>query len=270
MHTIKDKRATFRRLHEAGCFVLPNPWDAGSARLLADLGFEALATTSTGFAWTQGRADYAVELEALLEHLRALVDASDLPVNADFESGYGATPEAVTDSVRRAIETGVAGLSVEDRILGDLGHLYPTDHAVERMKAARRAIDASGEDVVLVGRTEGLLIGGEVKPAIDKLVALAEAGADCLYAPGLSATEDIKALVAAVAPLPVNVLALSPHMPLNQLADLGVRRVSIGGALALIGWGAVKVAAAQIKTGDFSSLGTGMSGSDLNSIFSKA
>jgi 2-methylisocitrate lyase-like PEP mutase family enzyme len=270
MRSVTEKRAAFQKLHASGCFLLPNPWDVGSARLLASLGFEALASTSTGFAWTHGRADYAVKREEQLQHLSDLVAASDLPVNADFESGFGDTPEAVAASVGLAIQSGVAGLSVEDRILGDLDHLYPTDQAVDRMRAARSAIDASGEAVVLVGRTEGLLVGGDVKTAIDKLVALADAGADCLYAPGLSAPEDIATVVKAVAPKTVNVLALGPHMPLKALADLGVRRVSIGGALALIGWGAVRDAAQKLKDGDFSALGTGMSGGDLTKVFASA
>jgi 2-methylisocitrate lyase-like PEP mutase family enzyme len=265
--TVVEKREAFAALHRSGCFVIPNPWDVGSARLLEHLGFPALATTSTGFAWTAGRPDYAVERADVLQHLATLCAASDLPINADFESGFGETPKAVADSVRLAIEAGVAGLSVEDRIVGDLDRLYPTEAAVERMLAARAAIDASGETVLLVGRTEGLLMGGDVRTAIDKLVALADAGADCLYAPGLTQAADIKALVAAVAPRPVNVLALGPNLSLTALADLGVRRVSIGGALARIGWAAVKAAAEDIRAGDFAGLGAGLPGRDLNAIF---
>jgi 2-methylisocitrate lyase-like PEP mutase family enzyme len=267
MRTIAEKRAVFERLHQSGCFVLPNPWDIGSARLFEHLGFEALASTSTGFAWTQGKADYAVERMAILRHLGALANATNLPVNADFESGFGESPEAVTESVSMAIVSGVAGLSIEDRTVGDLDHLYPTDQAVERIRAARAAIDTSGEQVVLVGRTEGLLVGGDAKTAIDKLVALADAGADCLYAPGISEGEDIKSLVHAVAPKSVNVLAINPYMSLKALAGLGVRRISVGGRLALIGWGAVRTAAERIKAGDFTSLSDGMDGNALNAIF---
>jgi len=214
MRSIAEKRATFLSLHRSGCFLLPNPWDGGSARLLASLGFQALASTSSGFAWNNGRADYAVEREELLQHLNTLVRTTDLLLNADFESGFVETPEDVAESVGLAITAGVAGLSVEDRITSDLEHLYLTGQAVERMRAARRAVDSSGEAVVLVGRTEGLLIGGSTNAAIDKLVALADAGADCLHAPGLSRGEDIEALVKAVTPKTVNVLALGQHMSL--------------------------------------------------------
>ena len=267
MKTIAEKRAAFKRLHQSGCFILPNPWDIGSARLFEHLGFDALASTSTGFAWTQGKSDYAVERMAILRHLGALANATNLPVNADFEFGFGDTAEAVGESVSMAIVSGVAGLSIEDRVIGNLDHLYQTDQAAERIRAARAAIDASGEQVVLVGRTEGLLIGGDTKTAIEKLVALADAGADCLYAPGISKAEDIKTLVRAVAPKPVNVLAIDPHTSLTALANLGVRRISVGGGLALIGWGAVKTAAESIKAGDFTSLGDGIDGNALNAIF---
>jgi 2-methylisocitrate lyase-like PEP mutase family enzyme len=267
MRTIAEKRAAFKRLHQSGCFVLPNPWDIGSASLFEHLGFEALASTSAGFAWTQGKADYAVERVVILRHLGALANATNLPVNADFESGFGESPWAVTESVSMAIVSGVAGLSIEDRIVGDLDRLYPTDQAVERIAAARAAIDTSGEQVVLVGRTEGLLVGGDAKSAIDKLVALADAGADCLYAPGISEVADIKSLVHAVAPKSVNVLAINPKMSLKALAGLGVRRISVGGGLALIGWGAVRKAAERIKAGDFTSLSDGIEGNALNAIF---
>jgi 2-methylisocitrate lyase-like PEP mutase family enzyme len=267
MRTIAEKRKAFRQLHQSGCFVLPNPWDVGSARFLEHLGFVALASTSTGFAWTQGRADYALERAIVLRHLSLLASATNLPVNADFESGFGETPEAVGEAVAMAVVSGVAGLSIEDRIVGDLERLYPTNQAVERLQAARRAIDSSGQDVVLVGRTEGLLVGGDAKSAIDKLVALADAGADCLYAPGLSKPEDIKSLVQAVAPKSVNILIVDPHMSLKALAGLGVRRVSLGGGLALVGWGAINAAAKAIKDGDFTSLANGMDGAALNVVF---
>jgi len=183
--TLAEKRASFRALHEQGCFVLPNPWDVGSARMLQHLGFAALASTSSGYAWTTGRADYAVTRDDVLQHLTSLCEAVDLPVNADFESGFASDPEGVAANVGLAIRTGVAGLSIEDRELDRPG-LYAKAFAVERIRAARAAIDRSGEDVVLVARTEGLLSDpGALRPAIDKLVAFAEAGADCLYAPGV-------------------------------------------------------------------------------------
>ena len=185
--TVAEKRAKFRSLHQEGCFVLPNPWDAGSARMLQHLGFAALASTSTGYAWTTGRPDYAVTREDVLGHLASLSASVDIPVNADFESGFAAEPEGVAASVVLAIETGVAGLSIEDRKLDGTNDLFDLSYAVERIRAAREAIDRSGEDVILVARTEGLLSDpAAISPAIDKLVAFAEAGADCLYAPGAS------------------------------------------------------------------------------------
>lgn len=267
-----DKRAAFRALHQQGCFLLPNPWDVGSARLFQHLGFEALASTSTGFAWTQGRADYQVTRDDVLAHLAALSAAVDLPVNADFESGFASTSEGVAASVAAAIEAGVAGLSIEDRNVDAIDTLYEVDVAVERLRAARAAIDGTGEDVILVARTEGVLIGGTANAAIDRMVAFADAGADCLYAPGigmpgLSGIEDVGALVRAVAPIPVNILVATPGVEMAQLADLGVRRISIGGALSLVGWGATLAAAKRIKDGDFEGLAGAMSGRELNTIF---
>src|SRR5918996_670891 len=237
--TVAEKRAGFRALHQQGCFVLPNPWDVGSARMLQHLGFAALASTSAGYAWTTGRPDYAVTRADVLQHLTSLCEAVDLPVNADFESGFASEPEGVAASVGLAIRTGVAGLSIEDRDLDGPG-LYDKALAVERIRAARAAIDQSGEDVILVARTEGLLSDpGALKPAIDKLVAFAEAGADCLYAPGVSGKEDIAAMVRAVAPKPLNVLVMGPEIGVAEFADLGVRRISVGGALARVAWAAV-------------------------------
>ena len=267
MTTVTEKRAKFRALHQSGCFVLPNPWDVGSARLLTYLGFEALASTSSGHAWTMGKADYAPSLDDTLTHLAQLCAATDLPVNADFESGFADAPEGVAANVTRAIATGVAGLSIEDTKVDGKG-LHDKAFAVERVKAARAAIDASGQDVLLVARAEILLHDGtRVSEAIDKLVAFADAGADCLYAPGAMTRQDIAAAVKAVAPRPLNYLMWGPGYSLAELADLGVRRVSVGSALALIGWGAMLKAAEQLKAGSFEGLGSGASGKALNGIF---
>ena len=267
-HTVAAKRDIFRKLHEQGCFLLPNPWDVGSARILQRMGFAALATTSSGFAWTMGRPDYAVTRDDVLRHLRSLCQAVDLPVNADFQSGFATEPEGVAANVELAIETGVSGLSIEDRKVDTISELYTVDFAVERIGAARKAIDQAGGDVVLVARTEGLLIDpGAVATAIDKLVAFAEAGADCLYAPGVRKKADIAAMVGALAPKPVNVLALDPFLSVAELADLGVRRISVGGALARVGWNAIMTAAEEIKAGSFNGLKGGTAGAQLNEIF---
>ncbi len=236
--------------------------------MLQHLGFEALASTSSGFAWSTGRADYGVTRESVLSHLSSLCDAVDLPVNADFESGFAANPEGVGESVQLAIQTGIAGLSIEDR---DVEHarLYDKATALERLGAARKAIDESGEDVILVARTEILLRQPEaLSEAIDKLVAFAEAGADCLYAPGVRKRDDIGAIVKAVAPKPVNVLVMDHSMALAEFADLGVRRVSVGGSLARVAWAAAVAAARSIKEeGSFRAFAGGMSGRDLNAMF---
>jgi 2-methylisocitrate lyase-like PEP mutase family enzyme len=268
--TTAEKRAAFRARHAEGCFILPNPWDAGSARLLQSLGFQALASTSAGYAWSQGQPDHKVTLEGVLTHLTALSAATDLPVNADFESGFAHAPEDVAAHVTQAIATGVAGLSIEDIDTARGKALYDQAFAVERIKAARAAIDASGQDVILVARTEGLLADPTaLTPTIDKLIAFADAGADCLFAPGVREKNDISAIVRAVAPRPVNVLINGPGLNLAELADLGVRRISIGGALARVAWGAVAAAAEQIKAGSFDGLASGIPGGRLNGIFGK-
>jgi 2-methylisocitrate lyase-like PEP mutase family enzyme len=268
--TSTEKRAAFRALHNEGCFVLPNPWDAGSARMLQHLGFAALASTSAGYAWSTGRPDYAVTLEDVVEHLDILCKSVDLPVNADFENGFASDPSQLVSNVTLAIQAGVSGISIEDRKFGDIGSLYDTPVAVERIKAARKAIDDSDEDVILVGRTEGLLIdSSEVTKAIDKLVALAGAGADCLYAPGVRNKRDISAMVSAVAPKTLNVLAMGPDVNLSEFADLGVRRVSVGGALALVSWNAMIDAAKKIKAGSFGGSVTETTGRQLNVIFAE-
>jgi 2-methylisocitrate lyase-like PEP mutase family enzyme len=268
--TTAKKRADFRALHKDGCFILPNPWDIGSARMFHHLGFSALASTSTGFAWTMGKPDYAMTRDNVLGHLRLLCEGTDLPVNADFESGFAGDPDGVAANVKLAIETGIAGFSIEDRKMGDLSKLYDLSQSVDRIRAARAAIDATGEDVILVARTEGLLIdSGAITNAIDKLVALADAGADCLYAPGIGKKEDILAMVRAVAPKPVNVLVMGPGSTAKELADLGVRRISVGGALSLSGWGAVVAASEKLKAGLFDGLGGATSGGQLNEIFAR-
>jgi 2-methylisocitrate lyase-like PEP mutase family enzyme len=244
MTTVAEKRVAFRRLHESGFFVLPNPWDLGSALHLQSMGFKALASTSSGFALTLGRPDYGVGRNELLDHLRSLAGAIDLPFNADFEGGYAVEPEGVAANVRLAVETGVAGLSIEDRIVGGDPGLLELGLAVERMRAARAAIDQDDSGVVLVGRCEGYLVGQPDRAAtIARLQAYAEAGADCLYAPGPRTKEDIAAIVKALAPLPVNVLLRDPGPTITELADLGVRRASTGGALAFTAWRAFTEAA---------------------------
>jgi 2-methylisocitrate lyase-like PEP mutase family enzyme len=262
------KRARFRALHQQGCFVIPNPWDRGSARLLQHLGFSALASTSSGHAWTRGRSDYAVPRDDVLRHLGELCSAVDLPINADFESGFAVEPEAVAANVALAIKTGIAGLSIEDSKPGGKG-LHDLPFAAERIRAARKAIDQSGQDVILVARTEGLLADPEaLARAIEKLVAFADAGADCLYAPGATKKEDIATMVRATAPKPLNVLMSGPGLSVAELADLGVRRVSVGGALARVAWGAMLSAAEQMKAGSFAGLASACSGKRLNDIFS--
>jgi 2-methylisocitrate lyase-like PEP mutase family enzyme len=246
-----DRRRRFHELHRSGCFVIPNPWDAGSARYLQTLGFKALATTSSGFAWTQGSSDGSMAREAVLAHLRALVEATDLPINADFESGYARDPDGVAESVRLAVETGVAGLSIEDSTGDAARPLYDLEDAVARMRAARRAIDRSGGDTFLVGRAECFLVGRpDIDETIARLQAYAGAGADCLYAPGIRSPDHIRRVVASVAPKPINLLVGYAGAPsVAEIAALGVRRISVGGALARAAWGgfmrAAKILAEQ-------------------------
>ncbi len=267
-----DKRRAFHALHQSGCFVIPNPWDMGSARMLQGLGFKALATTSSGLAWSQGRPDNAVSLDAVLAHLHDIVAASEVPVNADFESGFGADAASVGQSVRLAIETGVAGLSIEDSTGNAALPLFSIDEAVARLRAARRAIDSAGGDVLLVGRAECFLVGRpDLAETIARLQAYAQAGADCLYAPGLRQREDIAAVVAAVAPKPVNLLVGgASELTLADIAALGVRRVSVGGALARAAWGGFLQAARQLAdAGRFDGFATAASGQELNAFFAK-
>lgn len=238
------RRAAFRALHNHGCFIIPNPWDVGSATRLAKLGFKALASSSSAAGKALGKNDYQITLDECLDHLTMLVGATDLPVNADFENGFADAPDDVAANVARAIATGIAGLSIEDQTGGAL---YPLDLAVARIKAARAAIDASGEDVMLIARTEGLLWKlSTPAEAIERLVAFADAGADCLYAPGVTDPDDIAAQVRAVAPKPLNVLIMNETMRVADLAALGVRRVSVGGALSNAAWAGFDKAAAAL------------------------
>jgi len=248
--------AAFRALHESGCFVLPNPWDVGTALYLQHLGFKALATTSGGMAFARGLPDGGVALEAMLAHIRELAAATPLPVNADFQSGYAHDPAYVAANVTRCVHTGAAGLSIEDATGDGAAPLYEPQLAVERIRAARGAIDATGIPVVLTARCEAWLVGHSdpARIALDRLVAFADAGADCLYAPGVRDPDAIATIVRAVAPKPVNVLisAPVPGLSLSSLADLGVRRVSVGSALARVAWGAfIRAAQRLAETGSF-------------------
>jgi 2-methylisocitrate lyase-like PEP mutase family enzyme len=244
-----DRVDAFRRLHAAGCFVMPNPWDVGTAVALEQLGFQALATSSAGYAWTLGRADNQLLLDDTLAHLRQVADAVNVPVNADFEGGFADDPEDVAANVKLAAATGVAGLSIEDSTGNADDPLYPFDLAVERVQAARRAIDESGTRVVLTGRSEGFVVGQpDLEETIRRLQAYAEAGADCLYAPRIETTEQVSAVVAAVAPKPLNLLANAPFITVAEAASLGVRRISVGGTLARTAWAGFLAAAEEIAT----------------------
>jgi 2-methylisocitrate lyase-like PEP mutase family enzyme len=268
--SIADRRRTFQRLHASGCFVIPNPWDAGSARCLQGLGFQALATTSAGFAWSKARPDNGVTRAMVVAHLHEVVETVDVPVNADFESGFARDADGVADSVRHAIEAGVAGLSIEDSTGDAARPLYDRDMAVERLRAARRAIDRAGGDTLLVGRSEGFIVGRpDLDETLARLRAYADAGADCLYAPGLRTREQIAAVVAAVAPSPVNVLiGWADGMSVDDIAALGVRRISVGGALARCAWGGFLDAARQLaERGSFEGLRHAVSGTELDEMF---
>lgn len=270
--TTQQKRATFKALHEQGCFVLPNPWDIGSALYLQAVGFKALATTSSGHAWSQGQSDGAMPRNAILAHLRAMVEATDLPINADFESGFAADPQGVAESVRMAVATGVAGLSIEDSTGDPDMPLFPIDEAVARMRAARAAIDETGGDTLLVGRAENFVVGRpDLDDAIARLKAYSEAGADCLYAPGIRTREQITAVVAAVAPKPVNLLVGSTsEFTMKDIAAMGVRRVSVGGGMARAAWGGFQRAArALAEDGRFDGFADAAAGKDLNALFGR-
>jgi 2-methylisocitrate lyase-like PEP mutase family enzyme len=269
--SVADKRREFHRLHESGCFVLPNPWDPGSARYLQGLGFKALATTSAGFAWSKAQPDNGVTRYMVIAHLEEMVAATDVPINADFESGFAADAAGVAQSVRRAVDTGVAGLSIEDSTGDAARPLYSVDEAVDRMRAARRAIDATGGDTLLVGRAECFLAGRpDLDEAIARLKAYSSAGADCLYAPGLRTREQFAEVVEALAPKPVNALIGWPaDLTVADLAALGVRRISVGGALARTAWGGFTRAAKLLaEEGSFAGFKDAAPGGDLNALFS--
>ena len=268
MPSIEDKRREFRRLHESGCFAIPNPWDIGTARYLQHSGFKAIATTSAGFAFSRGLSDGAVTRDDMLAHIKELVDATDIPVNADFENGYADDPNWVAENARLCAETGVAGLSIEDTTDRKESRIYNLNLAVERIHAVREAIDTTG--VLLVGRAEGFLVGREnIDQVIKRLVAYSEAGADCLYAPGFKERDHIKAIVVAVAPKPVNVLIGGPGGPtMRDVAELGARRMSVGGAFARAAWGGfIRSAKELIEKGTFGELSNAASYAELQKLF---
>lgn len=267
--TVGEKRAAFRKLHESGCFVLPNPWDIGSAQILQTMGFKALASTSSGFAWSIGHSDNHVGRDDVLAHLKALCDATDLPMNADFEGGFAHGPAGVAANVTRGVATGIAGLSIEDSTGDAAAPLYDTKLGVERIRAARAAIDATGEDVLLVGRSEGFLVGQpDLKATVARLIAYAEAGADCLYAPGIRTREQIEMIVKELSPKPINVLLNGPLFTVAEMADLGVRRISVGGALARVAFGAFMKAAREIAdSGTLGGLTQAVPHPEINGLF---
>jgi 2-methylisocitrate lyase-like PEP mutase family enzyme len=264
-----ERRRAFHRLHDSGCFVIPNPWDIGSARLLTQLGFKALATTSAGFAWSMGVPDNYVSLEQALAHYRALVESVEVPVSADFEGGFAVAPEDVARNVSAAISTGLAGLSIEDSSKEDADPLFDFKLAVERVVAARQAIVDSGTGTLLTARSEGFVVGRpDLAETIRRLTAFADAGADCLFAPGIRSSADIAAVVAAVAPKPVNVVVGSDFATVAELAQLGVRRISVGGSLARAALTGFLQAATEIaEFGTFKAVGRAMSGVEINDRF---
>ena len=269
MSLVTDRCQVFRHLHESGCFVMPNPWDLGSARILAQLGFPALATTSSGFAWSLGRRDNSVPLDDVLRHLRAMAGGVDVPINADFEGGFATAPADVAEHVTAATATGVAGLSIEDSTGDPSAPLFDFSLSVQRIEAARRAIDDSGTGVLLTARSEGFIAGRpDLDETIRRLIAYGKAGADCLYAPGLRTSADITAVVKAVAPRPVNVLVSSDFTTVAELTAMGVRRISVGGALARTAWAGFLQAAKEIaERGTFTNLARAVPGAEMNKRF---
>jgi 2-methylisocitrate lyase-like PEP mutase family enzyme len=270
MTSVAEKRQAFRRLHESGCFVLPNPWNIGTARYLQAQGFKALATTSSGFAHAQGYPDGAVSRDAVLAHLKEIADSVDVPVNADFENGYAEDLDGVAANFRRAVGTGIAGVSIEDSTGDAANPLYDFDVALARVRAARTAINAAAPDVVFTARSEGFIVGRpDLDETVRRLKAFVEAGADCFYAPGIKTPEQISAVVQAVAPKPVNFLmSAATSLTVKDLAGLGVRRISLGGTLARVAWTAVTKAVREIASeGRFDSLAGTMPNSELNSFF---
>jgi 2-methylisocitrate lyase-like PEP mutase family enzyme len=263
-----DRVRRFRQLHEAGCFVIPNPWDQGSARLLVGLGFSALASTSSGFAWSHGRRDAQSSLDETLAHFRALAEAVPVPVNGDFRGGFASEPEEVGAHVALAVQTGLAGLSIEDSTGDAERPLFDFPLAVERIRAARRAIDASGTGVLLTGRSDGFIAGRpDLGETIRRLVAYAEAGAECLYAPGIRSDEEVRAIVEALAPRPVNVLVHDDFTTVAEMAAAGVRRISVGGALARAAWTGFLEAAREIaERGTFTTLARNVAGQEMEKL----
>ena len=269
MKPIEEKRAEFRKLHESGCFAIPNPWDIGSAKYLQHLGFKAIATTSAGFAFSRGLSDGSVKRDDMLAHIKELVEATDIPVNADFENGYADDPNWVAENARLCADTGVAGLSIEDAADRKESPLYDVDLAVERIHAVREALH--GTNVLLVGRAEGFLVGREkIDNVIKRLIAYSEAGADCLYAPGFKDRDSNKAIIEAVAPKPVNLLIGGPGgLTMRDAAELGARRVSVGGAFARAGWGGfIRSAKELMEKGTFDELAHAASYAELQKLFS--
>jgi 2-methylisocitrate lyase-like PEP mutase family enzyme len=265
MGTLSARHVAFRKLHEAGCFILPNPWDIGSARWLEQAGFKALATTSAGYAFSRGVPDRKVSADEVIHHCSELVNTTSLPVNADFEDGYSSTIEGLKANVRKCVQAGVSALSIEDSIAGDGAVLYGFDEAVSRMRAAREAIDDVDPAVMLVGRAECFLVGRpDLDETIKRLQAYAEAGADCLYAPGLSTREEIEAIVRAVAPKPVNVMmGHAAKLGFKVLAEIGVRRISTASTLALAAWSGFVAAADRLMHGEIDGLGNTVSYAQL-------
>ena len=269
MSTDLDRTAVFHQLHESGCFVMPNPWDVGTARVLVRLGFPAVATTSAGFAWSAGRADNQVTLPQVLAHLRSIAESVHVPVNADFEGGFAVDPAGVAANVSAATATGIAGLSIEDSTGDPADPLFDAALSTERIKAARQAIDDSGTNVLLTARSEGFIVGRpDLAETIRRLAAYAEAGADCLYAPGIRTRDDVVAVVNAVAPKPVNVLVGSDVATVAELAAAGVRRISVGGALARAAWAGFLEAASEIaERGTFGGFSRAVPFPTINGLF---
>lgn len=270
MASVAQKREVFRALHQSGCFAIPNPWDIGSAKYLQQLGFKAIATTSAGFAFSRGLPDGAVKRDEMLAHIKELVDATDIPVNADYENGYADDPDDIAESVKLCIATGVAGLSIEDAADRKESPIYDVNLAIERIRAAREAIGDS--NVLLVGRAEGFLVGREnIDQVIKRLVAYAEAGADCLYAPGFKERDHLKMVVSAVAPKPSNILiGGAMGLTMKDAASLGARRVSVGGAFARAAWGGfIRSAKELIEQGTFDELAHAASYAELQGLFQR-
>jgi 2-methylisocitrate lyase-like PEP mutase family enzyme len=262
-------RETFRQLHQSGCFVIPNPWDVGSARYLARLGFRALATTSSGFAWSRGRADNGISVDDALRHFEDVARSVDIPVNGDFEGGFAVDPSQVAANVRRAAATGISGISIEDSTGEAASPLFEFGLALERVRAAREAVAGTG--VLLTARSEGFIVGRpDLDATLERLTAYAEAGADCLFAPGIKTKDEVSAVVRAVAPKPVNVLVGGSHTTVAELTQLGVRRISVGGALARTAWVGFMNAASEIaRDGTFQGLASAAPFAEVNALFER-